>query len=326
VVISGGAGFLGSHLTDRFLADGWRVLGVDNLSTGKRANIQHLRDEPRYELLQQDVSRPFDVAGPVDAVLHFASPASPLDYLELPVETLKVGAWGTFHCLDLAREHGATFLMASTSEVYGDPKVHPQVESYWGNVNPIGPRSVYDEAKRFAEAATMSYRREFGLDTRLIRIFNTYGPRMNHDDGRVVPAFVCQALRGEPLTVFGSGRQTRSFQYVQDLVAGVATVLEHGDDQPYNIGNPDEHDIISFARAVADTVGDVTVDHQVLPEDDPQRRCPDISRLTALGWQPSVTLQEGLRLTVDWFRAEIAAGRVPSATQPRIPRNERKSP
>ena len=317
VVISGGAGFLGSHLADRFLADGWRVLAIDNLCTGKRANVAHLLDEPRFDLLEEDVSEPFEVTGQVDAVLHFASPASPFDYLELPVETLKVGAWGTFHCLDLARAHGATFLMASTSEIYGDPRVHPQVEGYWGNVNPIGPRSVYDEAKRFSEAATMSYQREFGVDTRLIRIFNTYGARMNHDDGRVVPAFICQALRGEPLTIFGSGLQTRSFCYVDDLVSGIVTVLANGDHQPYNLGNPDEYSILDFANAVASAVGDVQIDHKGLPEDDPQRRCPDISRARGLGWQPKIGLTEGLARTLDWFRGEMRAGRILAQRQTR---------
>jgi len=326
VVISGGAGFIGSHLTDRFLADGWRVVGVDNLCTGKRANIAHLRDEPRYELIQQDVSRPFDIPGAIDAVLHFASPASPLDYLDLPVETLKVGAWGTFHMLDLARAHGATFLLASTSEIYGDPEVHPQVETYWGNVNPVGPRSVYDEAKRFGEAATMSYHREFGVDTRLVRLFNTYGPRMNHDDGRVVPSFVCQALRGEALTVFGSGKQTRSFSFVQDTVAGIVKVIEEGDHDPYNVGNPDEYDIIAFAHEVADVVGDVTINHHVLPEDDPKRRCPDITRVKSLGWSPQISLADGLKRTVAWFREEIAAGRLPARTLPRVHRKQRGSP
>ena len=315
VVISGGSGFLGSHLADRFLAAGWHVLAVDNLCTGKLANVAHLRDEPRFELLQADVSLPFEVAAPVDAVLHFASPASPFDYLELPVETMKVGTLGTFNCLDLARAHGATFLMASTSEIYGDPQVHPQHEGYWGNVNSIGPRSVYDEAKRFSEAATMSYQREYGLDTRLIRIFNTYGERMNHDDGRVVPAFICQALRGDALTIFGSGMQTRSFCHVSDLVAGIFAVLTRGDHQPYNLGNPDEHTVLDFARAVADAVGDTLVDHQGLPEDDPQRRCPDIGRARSLGWEPKVNLVDGLARTVAWFRAEMAAGRVPAQRQ-----------
>lgn len=311
VVISGGAGFLGSHLTDRFLADGWRVLGVDNLSTGKRANIQHLRDEPRYELLQQDVSRPFDVAGPVDAVLHFASPASPLDYLELPVETLKVGAWGTFHCLDLAREHGATFLMASTSEVYGDPKVHPQVESYWGNVNPNGPRSVYDEGKRYAEALTMAFHRYRGVQTRIIRIFNTYGPRMQAGDGRVIPAFVNQALRGQPLTVFGDGTQTRSFCYVSDLVEGLIKLMESDLVEPCNIGNPYELTMLQLAEKINEiTSNPAGIVHRPLPKDDPTRRKPDITRArTLLGWEPTVQFSEGIGHTIAYFREQQALER-----------------
>lgn len=307
-IITGGAGFLGSHLADGFLAAGWRVLALDNFCTGSRENVAHLADNPAFELREHDVCLPIAIAGDVDAVLHFASPASPFDYLALPLQTMKVGTAGTLAALDLAREKGATFLMASTSEIYGDPLVHPQDESYWGNVHTIGPRSVYDEAKRFSEAATMSYHREFGLDTRIIRIFNTYGPRMNHDDGRVVPAFVCQALRGEPLTVFGSGRQTRSFCYVDDLVAGVLAVLERGDAAPCNLGNPSECTVLEFARLVAELVGATDVLHEVLPEDDPKRRCPDITRARSFGWEPKVDLRQGLQRTVQWFRAELEAG------------------
>ncbi len=304
-VVTGGAGFVGSALCDRLIADGWRVIAVDNLCTGKVANLRHLDAEPRFSLLEADVSNGLDIAGDVDAVLHFASPASPKEYQRLAVETLRVGSIGTMAALDLCATKGATFLMASTSEIYGDPLVHPQVEGYWGNVNSIGPRSMYDEAKRFSEAATMTWRSHRGVDTRIVRIFNTYGPRMAADDGRVVPNFVCQALRGEPLTVYGLGEQTRSFCFVDDTVDGIIRVLTQGDHMPYNVGNPVEHTILHFARSIAAAVGDTEVVSKPLPGDDPQRRRPDITRISGLGWQPKVDLADGLRTTVDWFRGHL---------------------
>jgi len=320
-VITGGAGFVGSHLCDRFLSNGWRVLAIDNLCTGKRPNVDHLADNPDFELMVHDVSVAMEISGEVDAVLHFASPASPFDYLELPLETMRAGTYGTFNALDLARDKGACFLMASTSEIYGDPLEHPQRESYLGNVSSIGPRSVYDEAKRFSEAATMSYHREFGLDTRIIRIFNTYGPRMNHDDGRVVPAFVCQALRGESLTVFGDGAQSRSFCYVEDLTAGVYAVLEAGDHMPYNLGNPAECTILEFAETIKRHVRAVEIVHKVLPQDDPKRRQPDISRVKQeLGWQPTIPLHEGLRRTISWFATQHRAGLLERRTRRSAPK------
>jgi dTDP-glucose 4,6-dehydratase len=306
-VILGAAGFIGSHLADRFLAEGWSVLGVDNLTTGTMRNVAHLAREPRFEFLEQDICRPLEVTGPVAAVLDFASPASPIDYLEKPLETMHVGSVGVESALKLAEAKGARFLLSSTSEVYGDPLEHPQRESYWGNVNPIGPRSVYDEAKRFAEAITMAYRRYKKVDTRIARIFNTYGPRMRLDDGRVVPTLVAQALRGEPLTVFGDGKQTRSFCYVEDNVDGQWRLLHADFTDPVNIGNPAEMTIRDFADAVQRHVGShCTIVHRPLPQDDPRVRCPDITRArNLLGWQPRVEFDEGMRRSIDWFRQQI---------------------
>jgi dTDP-glucose 4,6-dehydratase len=310
-VVTGGAGFLGSHLCDRLLAEGHRVLCVDNLITGRERNVEQLAGEPRFRFLRHDVSKPLFVDEPVDNVLHFASPASPIDYLELPIQTLKVGSLGTHNTLGLAKAKGARFLLASTSEVYGDPLVHPQPESYWGNVNPVGPRGVYDEAKRFAEAITMAYHRVHGLDIRIVRIFNTYGPRMRLRDGRVVPAFLQQALHGEPLTVFGDGSQTRSFCYVDDLIEGIFRLLTSDLRTPCNLGNPREMTIREFAEAILAVTGSSSpIAHQPLPEDDPKVRQPDITLArTRLGWEPKVPLEEGLRRTVEDFRQRLA-GRV----------------
>jgi dTDP-glucose 4,6-dehydratase len=307
-VILGAAGFIGSHLVDRFLAEGWRVLGVDNLITGTLRNLEHLSREPRFEFLERDICAGLgDVAGPVTAVLDFASPASPVDYLERPFETLHVGSIGVEKALELAREKGATFLLASTSEVYGDPLEHPQRESYWGNVNPVGPRAVYDEAKRFAEAITMAYRRYRQADTRIVRIFNTYGPRMRLDDGRVVPTLVGQALRGEPLTVYGDGSQTRSFCYVEDNVEAMWRLVRSSFPDPVNVGNPHEMTILEFARAVQRLCGtEVPIVHRPLPQDDPRIRRPDISRAReVLGWEPRVAFDEGMARSIDWFRAHV---------------------
>ena len=313
-VITGAAGFLGSHLAERLLGEGIEVLGVDNLLTGKRENIAHLLGahlaaEPRFRFLEHDVSRPFFVDEPVDYVLHFASPASPIDYLELPIQTLKVGSLGTHNTLGLARAKGARYLLASTSEVYGDPLVHPQPESYWGNVNPVGPRGVYDEAKRFAEAMTMAYHRFHGLEIRIVRIFNTYGPRMRPKDGRVVPAFIQQALAGEPLSIFGDGGQTRSFCYVDDLVEGIFRLLMSDVAEPVNIGNPHEMTILEFAEVIRRLTGSASqLTFHPLPVDDPKTRQPDISLARArLGWEPRVPLEQGLTRTIDYFRALAAA-------------------
>lgn len=304
IVLTGGAGFIGSHLADRLVAEGHEVIAVDNLITGFEENIAHLLGNPLFSYLRQDITLPFDIPGQVDWVLNLASPASPIDYLRLPLETLRVGSYGTHNTLDLARAKGASYLLTSTSEVYGDPQVHPQPESYWGNVNPNGPRSVYDEAKRYAEAATMAYHREFGLDVRIVRIFNTYGPRNRVDDGRVVPTFINQALRNEPLTVFGEGRQTRSFQYVDDLVEGLRLLMERGNHQPVNIGNPNEMTILQFARLIIDLTGSASeIVYRPLPVDDPQIRQPDISRARdLLGWEPRVPVEAGLQRTIDWYR------------------------
>jgi nucleoside-diphosphate-sugar epimerase len=302
-VIAGGAGFLGSHLCDRLLAEGWAVVCVDNLLTGNADNLAAAREHDRFSFVRANVSEPLSVDGPVDWVLHLASPASPPDYLEHPIETLRVGALGTFHCLDLAERTGAGVLLASTSEVYGDPKVHPQPESYWGNVNPIGPRSVYDEAKRFAEAATMAYHRARGMRVQIIRIFNTYGPRMRLDDGRAVPNFVTQAMRGEPLTVHGDGSQTRSLCYVDDLIEGIWRMLGSDLTGPVNLGNPNEVTVLELAELVRSITGSRSeIVFTERPVDDPEVRRPDISLARAeLGWEPVVTLAEGLARTIAAF-------------------------
>jgi dTDP-glucose 4,6-dehydratase len=307
-VITGGAGFLGSHLCERLLAEGYRVICVDNLITGRTDNIAHLLGRPDFEFLKHDVSKPFEIEGPVDCILHFASPASPIDYLELPIQTLKVGSLGTHNSLGLARAKKARFLLASTSEVYGDPKEHPQKETYWGNVNPVGPRGVYDEAKRFAEAMAMAYHRTHGLEVRIVRIFNTYGPRMRIRDGRVVPAFIPQALNGEPMTVFGEGKQTRSFCFVTDLVEGIWRLLNSDIETPCNIGNPQEMSILEFAETIRAAVGSQSpIVFKPLPEDDPQTRQPDITLArTRLGWEPRVSLREGLESTIQYFREALA--------------------
>ncbi len=314
-VILGAAGFIGSHLVDRFLSEGHRVLGVDNLVTGRLRNLAHLAREPRFEFVEADICRPLDfVQGPIDAVLDFASPASPVDYLNHPFETLHVGSQGVENALELAKRMGAVFLLSSTSEVYGDPLEHPQRETYWGNVNPIGPRAVYDESKRFAEAITVAYRRYQRLEVRIARIFNTYGPRMRLDDGRVVPAFVGQALRGLPITVFGDGLQTRSFCYVDDSVEAIWRLLHSGYPEPVNVGTAHEMTILDFARAVQRLVGSRSaIEHRPLPEDDPRVRRPDISRARqVLGWEPRVSFEDGMRRTIDWFRAHLAVGAEPA--------------
>jgi dTDP-glucose 4,6-dehydratase len=304
VVITGGAGFLGSHLCDRFLAEGARVTAVDNFLTGDPANVAHLSDEPRFTLVEHDVTRHLDVEGPVDAVLHFASPASPIDYLQLPIQTLKVGSLGTHNMLGLALAKGARFLLASTSEVYGDPQVHPQPETYWGHVNPIGPRGVYDEAKRFAEAITFAYHRTHGVEVRVARIFNTYGPRMRMNDGRAVPAFIGQALAGEPLTVHGDGRQTRSLTYLDDLIEGFVRLLGGDITGPVNLGSPFEVTMLELAEAVMDAVGaHPGIRFLDRPVDDPQVRRPDTTLAhAAFGWEATVPLAEGLGRTVAWWR------------------------
>lgn len=304
VLITGGAGFLGSHLADRFLAEGYEVICMDNLLTGSLDNIAHLANEPRFHYVHQDVTEFIHVPGRLDAVLHFASPASPIDYLEYPIQTLKVGSLGTHKALGLAHAKGARFLLASTSECYGDPQVHPQPETYWGNVNPVGPRGVYDEAKRFAEAMTMGYHRFHGLQSRIVRIFNTYGPRMRLNDGRALPAFMGQALRGEPITVFGDGSQTRSFCYVSDLVDGIYRLLQSDEPNPTNIGNPSEMTILEFAKTVVELVGSKSeISFKPLPVDDPKVRQPDITKARkVLGWEPKVELADGLRTTLDYFK------------------------
>ena len=304
VLVTGAAGFLGSHLCDRLLAENLEVLGLDNLITGNIRNIEHLSGHPQFQFIKHDVTEYIFISGAVDAILHFASPASPIDYLELPIQTLKVGALGTHKALGLAREKKSRFLLASSSEVYGDPLFHPQRESYWGNVNPIGPRGVYDEAKRFGEALTMAYHRSHGLDAKIVRIFNTYGPRMRANDGRVVPAFITQALSGQPLTIFGDGRQTRSFCYVSDLIEGVYRLLLSEMNEPINIGNPAEMTISQFAESVLELTGSKSkIVHQDLPTDDPKVRQPDITLAKeALGWEPRVSLEEGLSKTVEYFR------------------------
>ena len=309
-VVTGGAGFLGSHLCDRLLKEGHDVVAVDNLITGSTKNIEHLAGNDRFRYIKADVSQYLFVPGHVDYVFHFASPASPIDYLELPIPTLKVGALGTHNTLGLAKAKGAGYLLASTSECYGDPLVHPQREDYWGNVNPIGPRGVYDEAKRFAEAMTMAYHRYHGMNTHIVRIFNTYGPRMRLRDGRVVPAIVAQALREEPLTVFGDGSQTRSFCYVSDLIDGIYRLSTSDFHEPVNIGNPREMTILQFAEAVQKIIGSHSpIVHRPLPVDDPKVRQPDITRArTVLGWEPKVEFEEGIARTIEYFRGEVAAG------------------
>jgi dTDP-glucose 4,6-dehydratase len=307
VLITGGAGFLGSHLCDRFLADGYEVICMDNLITGDLRNVEHLFSDPDFHFHHQDVTEFIHVPGRLDVVMHFASPASPIDYLELPIQTLKVGSLGTHQALGLAHAKGARFLLASTSECYGDPLEHPQREDYWGNVNPVGPRGVYDEAKRFAEAMTMAYHRFHGVDTRIVRIFNTYGPRMRLNDGRALPAFMSQALRGEDLTVFGDGSQTRSFCYVDDLVEGIWRLLHSDEVMPTNVGNPNEMTILQFAEKVLELTGSKSkIDHRPLPQDDPKVRQPDIGKARAvLGWEPKVSLDEGLRRTLEYFRERM---------------------
>jgi dTDP-glucose 4,6-dehydratase len=307
VLITGAAGFLGSHLTDRFLAEGHHVVGMDNFITGNRANLRHLVAEPRFELIEHDVTREIRVGGALDGVLHFASPASPVDYLEFPIQTLKVGSLGTHKTLGVAKEKGARYFLASTSETYGDPQVHPQPETYWGHVNPIGPRGVYDEAKRFAEAMTMAYHRYHRLDTRIVRIFNTYGPRMRPSDGRVVSNFIVQALKGEPLTVYGDGQQTRSFCFVDDEVEGLYRLFMSDYTLPMNIGNPDEFTIRELADLVLELVGGKSkLEKRPLPEDDPKMRRPDITLARkTLGWEPKTKLKEGLEKTIPYFRSVI---------------------
>ncbi len=309
IVVAGAAGFIGSHFCDRLLAEGHTVVAIDNFLTGSAANLAHLAEEPRFAFQKWDVTQPFTIEGAVDCVANLASPASPKDYLEHPIETLDVGSAGTRNLLELARDKGARFLLTSTSECYGDPLVHPQVETYWGNVNPVGPRSCYDESKRFAEALTMAYHRKHGLRTNIARIFNTYGPRMKLDDGRVVPAFLDQALRGEPMTVFGDGSQTRSFCYVSDLVDGLYRLMLSDERYPVNLGNPAEMTILQFAEQIRSLTGAASpIVFRPLPEDDPKQRRPDIGKARRLlGWEPRVPLEEGLRPTVEYFRALQAA-------------------
>jgi len=304
VVITGGAGFLGSHLCERFLVEGYEVLCLDNFLTGTPANVEHLMPDPGFRLVRADVTNYVHVAGPVDLVLHFASPASPIDYLQLPIQTMKVGSVGTLHTLGLAKEKGARFILASTSEAYGDPQVHPQPESYWGHVNPVGPRGVYDEAKRFAEALTMAYRRTHEVDTGIVRIFNTHGPRMRPNDGRAIPTFVKQALRGEPITVAGDGSQTRSIQYVDDLVDGLVRLAQSDVVGPVNIGSPYEISMLDLATRIRDlTASRSSIVFVPRPEDDPTVRQADITLArTALGWAPKVELDEGLKHTIEWFQ------------------------
>jgi dTDP-glucose 4,6-dehydratase len=304
ILVTGAAGFLGSHLTDRLLGDGHSVLGVDNLCTGDRENLAHLSREPRFDFEERDICRPFD-PGPVDYVFNFASPASPPEYYRLAIETLRVGSIGTENTLEIARKYDAGHLHASTSECYGDPLQHPQTEDYWGNVNPVGPRSVYDEAKRYSEALVMAYHRSRGVNTHLVRIFNTYGPRLHPSDGRVISNFMMQALRGEPLTVYGSGNQTRSFCYVDDLIEGIVRLSRSSEHLPVNIGNPTEFTILECAQAVLEATGSRSeLRFEPLPEDDPTRRCPDITKArTLLGWEPKVTLRQGLALSLGFFKS-----------------------
>jgi dTDP-glucose 4,6-dehydratase len=305
-LVTGGAGFLGSHLCDALLGEGYSVAAADNLLTGRLPNIEHLRNDSRFEFLEHDVCSPIP-CGAVDYVFHFASPASPVDYAAHGIETLRVGSYGTFEALELARRHAAKFMMASTSECYGDPLEHPQTETYWGNVNPIGPRSVYDEAKRFSEAVTMAYHRYYQVDTRILRIFNTYGPRMQTSDGRVIPNFMRQALRGEKLTVYGDGSQTRSFCYVSDEIDGIVRLSRSSEHDPVNIGNPNEFTILECAQRVIAVSGSAsTIQYEPLPQDDPKQRRPDISKARRLlGWDPRIHLESGLRLSLDYFRKAV---------------------
>lgn len=309
LVVTGAAGFLGSHLVDRLLTEQHEVLGFDNFITGNLGNLSHLTSERRFRFTEQDVSQPFTVAGKVDGVLHFASPASPPDYQQWPIETLMVGSYGTHRCLALAQEKGARFFLASTSEVYGDPLVHPQPESYWGNVNSVGPRAMYDEAKRFAEAITSSFRRTYGTDTRIVRIFNTYGPRMRPEDGRVVSNFIVQSLRGQPITIYGDGSQSRSFCYVSDLVDGIYRLFLSDRSDPTNLGNPDEFTVAELAGLVREMTGsNAPIVRKPLPQDDPKVRQPDITHArAALGWEPKIPLREGLARTIEYFRTIVSS-------------------
>jgi dTDP-glucose 4,6-dehydratase len=308
-VVTGGSGFLGSHLCDYLLERGWEVLSVDNLVTGAESNLRHQAGNSKFRSIQHDVTRFIEIPGPVDYVLHFASPASPVDYLKLPIQTLKVGALGTHNTLGLAWAKKAKYLLASTSECYGDPQVSPQPETYWGNVNPIGPRGVYDEAKRFAEAMVMAYHRAHGVDTHIVRIFNTYGPRMRLNDGRALPNFVHQALTGKPITVFGTGQQTRSFCYVSDLIEGIYRLMHSEEHEPVNIGNPHEITILEFAERIRSLLeSTLPIVFKPLPQDDPKQRCPDISKARRLlQWEPKVDLEEGLRLTLEYFKKQVVA-------------------
>jgi len=303
MLVAGGAGFLGSHLCDRLLAEGHQVIALDNLATGSLDNISHLQGRKDFSFIKQDVTKPFRIEGPVDFIFDLASPASPIDFVKIPIEILLVGSYGVHNLLELAREKQAGFLLTSTSEVYGDPLVHPQPEEYWGNVNPIGPRSVYDESKRYAEALTMAYHRFRSVDTRIVRIFNTYGPRMRLDDGRVVPTLIDQALQGRPLSVFGDGSQTRSFCYASDLIEGIYLTMKSAEHQPINLGNPHEMTILDFARAIKKHTGTKSaIEHKPLPADDPKVRRPDISRARkVLSWEPRISFEEGIKKTIDWF-------------------------
>lgn len=305
VLITGAAGFIGSHLTDRFISRGYKVLGLDNLITGDLKNLAHLKNNPKFDFIQHNISEPKEITGKINLILHFASPASPIDYLELPIPTLKVGALGTHNALGIAKAKKAVFLLASTSEVYGDPLVHPQKEDYWGNVNPVGPRGVYDEAKRFAEAMTMAYHRYHHLDAKIVRIFNTYGPRMRLKDGRAIPAFVAAGLKNEPMPIFGEGNQTRSFCYVEDLVNGIEKLALSNLNEPVNIGNPNEMTILQLAKKIIQIMGcSSKLDYKPLPVDDPKVRKPDITKAkTLLGWEPKVDLDTGLKKTIDYFRS-----------------------
>jgi dTDP-glucose 4,6-dehydratase len=305
IVVTGGAGFIGSHLCERLVSEGHEVICLDSLITGSRDNLAHIEESPLFTFVEADVSESLPVDGDLDRLLHLASPASPIHYLEHPIDTLRAGSLGTFNCLEAARRCGARFLLTSTSEVYGNPEVSPQPESYWGNVNPVGVRSVYDEAKRFAEAATMAYRRKHGVDTRIVRIFNTYGPRMSSGDGRVVPAFITQALAGEDLTVFGDGSQTRSFCFVSDMVEGISRMLESKHEGPVNLGNPSEITVLQLAEEIIELTGAKSgIVYEPLPEDDPELRRPDLSRAReVLGWEPTVGREEGLKLTIEYFKS-----------------------